>query len=253
MVKLPGLPARASLRCSVFRAGGTRRSFSPPPPEASAGTRIPPQPASQGFLRRRVNRRGWWIAAFLLVLAGGWWWRQASAGKNDQFGELPAFSMEAAWGDGQGTVSKASLSGRVWVAGFIFVHCSGPCPMVSQVMARLQTRLPNKAVLVTFTVDPDRDSLDVLKRYAKSWEADPARWWFVRGEKKEVYRLMYEGFKLPLVEDPDAPSGFRVTHSVRLVLVDQQGKVRGYYSSNDEEALKALEHDAARLIGEKVS
>lgn len=202
-----------------------------------------------------MTRRKVWAATALVltVMVAGWFWRQAVAGKPDFFGELPAFSMASAWGGKNGTVSKDGLAGRVWVAGFIFVHCGGPCPLVSQAMARLQDRLPREAVLVTFTVDPDRDSPEVLKRYAQSWEADPSRWWFARGEKKELYQLMYEGFKLPLIEDREAPTGFRVTHSTRLVLVDQRGRVRGYYSTNETEAGKALEEEVGRLIMENVS
>jgi cytochrome oxidase Cu insertion factor (SCO1/SenC/PrrC family) len=153
-------------------------------------------------------------------------------------------------GEGATTLALSDLAGRPWVADFIFTHCSGPCPLLSAKMAELQRGLPETVRLVTFTVDPERDTLDVLTQYARRFEADTKRWFFVRADKETLYRLVFEGFKLPLMEDPSAPSGYRVTHSSKLVLVDALGRIRQYFDSS-EEGLVDRVRGAVRSLGEK--
>src|SRR6185369_9277822 len=89
------------------------------------------------------------------------------------------------------TVTKADLLGKPWLACFIFTQCAGPCPRVSEQMAVLQKRLKELDVrLVSFTVDPDRDTPEVLRAYADKYGADPEKWWFLTGDKAEIYRLV---------------------------------------------------------------
>src|SRR5262249_55172554 len=72
------------------------------------------------------------------------------------------------------TVTKADLLGKPWVACFIFTRCAGPCPRVSEQMQILQNRLKGIDVrLVSFSVDPDRDTPEDLRKYAKVYKADP--------------------------------------------------------------------------------
>jgi protein SCO1/2 len=171
----------------------------------------------------------------LAVLFGGfaWNWFAAKRAGPEALGHVPVFDLPAATADGHGTLGLADLQGKIWVADFVFTHCSGPCPLMTAKMAKLQEVLPDSVRLVTFTVDPDRDDLDVLMEYARQFEADPARWFFLRAEKPVLYKLVFEGFKLPMREDPTAESGFRVTHSTRFVLVDGEGRIRGYFESSD--------------------
>ncbi|MBI4055460.1 MAG: SCO family protein [Elusimicrobia bacterium] len=163
---------------------------------------------------------------------------------------LPAFEMTAVTANSQTTINPGALAGKPWIANFIFTRCSGPCPLLSMEMAKLQKELPEDVWLVSFTVDPDRDTPEVLRKYAGRFSADPKRWVFVTGEKGALYKLMYEGFKLSMVEDRNAPSGYRVTHSTKFVLVDAKGRVRGYYASDSDSDLKKLKQDAVRLLEE---
>ena len=138
--------------------------------------------------------------------------------------------------------TSESLRGKPWVADFIFTSCAGSCPLMSERMAGLQHRLPARVLLVSFSVDPKRDTPPVLAEYAKRHGAQPGRWFFLTGTEKEIARIVQQGFKLSYAEgtDPREP----VTHSVRFVLVDRSGAIRGYYDSTDPEALRRLEEDA---------
>lgn len=159
---------------------------------------------------------------------------------------LPPFKMKSS--GAFGAISREDLFGKVWIADFIFTRCNGPCPILTANMAQLQRDLPKEAMLVTFTVDPDWDKPEILNQYAESFGADPKRWLFLTGEKKALYDLVYEGFKLSLLEEPKHPAGFRVTHSTKLALVDKKGMIRNYYDGTDSDALKNLKEDAIKLL-----
>lgn len=164
------------------------------------------------------------------------------------FGDLPDFALTAvSTGQPPRSFSRADLLGRVWIADFIFTHCTGPCPAISTRMAGFQKTLPSSVGLLTLTVDPDRDDAKTLEAYAKRFGADPRRWLFVTGGKKPLIGLLVRGFKLPAVEDARAPSGERVTHSTRLVVVDAKGRLRGYFDSEDDGQAAAAVRVASRL------
>jgi protein SCO1/2 len=132
------------------------------------------------------------------------------------------------------TVHKADLLGKVWVASLVFTRCTGPCPQVTTTMARLQSDLPAEADdirLVTFTVDPDHDRPAELTRYAENFHADPKRWLFLTGTQADIYRLLRDGFHVPVEQNKgdERRPGNEVMHSPRLVVVDRKGHVRGYF------------------------
>lgn len=203
-------------------------------------------------MKRRVIYVLAGMFAFLLIFGGTLWnaFLSHRAGP-DAFGHVPEFNLPATSSKGADmTLALADLRGRPWVANFIFTHCSGPCPLMSAKMAELQNTLPEDVRLVTFTVDPDRDDLDVLANYARRFDADPARWFFLRADKPTLYKLVFEGFKLPMMEDPSAESGYRVTHSTKFVLVDAQGRIRRYFESSDEGMKSKIAGAAKALLKE---
>lgn len=112
--------------------------------------------------------------------------------------------------------------------------------MLAGHLSRLQEQLPASVRLVTFSVDPERDTPKELQDYARRFKADPARWIFLRLDRKNLYSLLRDGFKLALAKNPDAPAGFEFTHSTKFVLVDGQGFIRGYYDSENPKDLKRL-------------
>jgi protein SCO1/2 len=149
------------------------------------------------------------------------------------------------------TVTDADLADRVWVASFIFTRCPLSCPRISSVMKGLQPKLAGTSVrLVSVTVDPEHDTPEVLAEYAKRFDADPDRWWFLTGPKDAIVTLVTERFKLGLqaTSESDRQAGAEAfSHSDRLALVDR-GKVVHVFDSSDPRAVEELIADA-RLRG----
>lgn len=141
--------------------------------------------------------------------------------------------------------NSSALKGRVWIADFIFTSCAGTCPGMSAKMTLLQQRLPAEIPLISISVDPKRDTPLVLAEYARRYGAKLGRWFFLTGPEEEIRRVAQQGFLLSVAEGggPEEP----IVHSVRFVLVDREGEIRGYYDSNDPAQLKELIRDAGTL------
>src|SRR5215813_11138370 len=144
-------------------------------------------------------------------------------------------------------VSLHELKGRVWVADFIFTNCGGTCPVMTEKMRKLQEALPADIRMVSFTVDPARDTSKALAAYAAEHGATRERWLFLTGDKQALYDLCVKGFKLPL-DESGGTAAEPIAHSTRFVLVDKQGEIRGYYSGTEEQDLMRLAADAKRLL-----
>ena len=98
------------------------------------------------------------------------------------------------------------------------------------------------------TVDPDRDTAEVLKDYAADYHADPNQWFFLTGKKVDVYRTIREGFKEIADPNPEGGAGFDFIHSTRLMLVDAKGMVRGLYDGENDEDVEKLHFDIKYLM-----
>lgn len=138
------------------------------------------------------------------------------------------------------------LKGNIWVADFIFTTCGGPCPIMSQKMSRLQTDLGSagEVRLVSFSVDPERDTPEVLRAYADTYQAQPDKWYFLTGERETIYDLAISGMKISV---QGATVTSPIIHSTYFVLVDANARIRGYYNSNEPEALEKLKADVEML------
>src|SRR6266571_8285118 len=115
-------------------------------------------------------------------------------------GQISDFTLTNQLGQ---AVTLADLRGHVWVADVIFTRCAGPCLKMSRQMKELQESLPanSNARLVTLTTDPDYDTSSILKTYAEQrFGADPRRWWFLTGPKKEIRDLEITSLKLTALE-----------------------------------------------------
>jgi protein SCO1/2 len=185
------------------------------------------------------------LVATLLAVTGAAVWQIARRPEPPPFlGEVPDFALVNR--DGQ-TVRRADLLGAPWIADFIFTRCGASCPMMTMRMARLEKELPDVGTrFVSFSVDPEYDTPQVLQEYAESFGA-PGRWLFLTGEKRAIHRLSREGFKLAVDDATPVNEDEPILHSTRFVLVDGEGKIRGYYEAFDDEAVKKLERDVAAL------
>ena len=177
--------------------------------------------------------------------------------------EVPDFTLTERSGK---KVSRDDLKGKVWVASFVFTRCTGPCPQVTATMARLQRDLDLKnrpdLRLVTFTVDPDKDTANELRDYANSRQADPERWLFLTGmPEADLHRLLKDGFKVTAQRAEKPKAGDEFDHSSRLAVVDRAGNIRGYFDGlrvrsgpdaevDFEENVKQLEAKVAELLKE---
>ena len=122
--------------------------------------------------------------------------------------------------------------------------------MISTRMSELQKPLEKTDVhLVSFTVDPEKDTPEVLRSYAEKLQAQPSRWDFLTGPKSAIYKLSRDGFKLA-VSDGTAETGTPV-HSTRMILVDRHGDIRGYYDAIEADAVTKLLADTNHLLREQ--
>lgn len=232
------------------------------------------------------------------------------------YGSVPYFSFSDRSGR---RISLSDLRSKLWISDFMFTSCPDECSLMSRQMAKLQAEFSRKrekdVLLVSFSIDPQHDTPNVLSHYAERFGADPSQWFFLTGPKAEIYRLAQEGFHLSVlevegtgnreqgignriqrteyrIEDREdredriqkigynitrgkerrnnifsvpcslfpvpyilahdvtkyQGSGRKIIHSNRFVLVDRQARIRGYYDSNDEKALRQLRQDVRRLI-----
>jgi protein SCO1/2 len=164
-------------------------------------------------------------------------------------GEVPAFELLERSG---GAIRASDLAGHVWVADFIFTHCPDFCPALTTRMRGLQDRLgaSDPVRLVSFSVDPGRDTPEVLREYAARAGAGPA-WFFVTGPREDMARLLRDGFHVAWADD--GPPASPITHSDRFVLVDRQLRIRGYYHGTDRDEMERLVRDAEALGRERAS
>jgi protein SCO1/2 len=165
-----------------------------------------------------------------------------------QYGSVPDFLLTERNGS---QVSLAELRGKIWIADFIYTTCTDTCPLQTAMMAKLQEEYSGKpdVHLVSFTVDPERDTPQALTRYAERHRADSKRWYFLTGPRDRTLRLIQDGFHLSVAavaNETDATG--MIPHSPRFVLVDKQARIRGYYDSREREAFVRLKNDIDTLV-----
>jgi protein SCO1/2 len=161
--------------------------------------------------------------------------------------QVPEFSLI----ERSGKVHRLSdFAGKVWVADFFYTTCPGPCPMMTSRLSALQEKLGQRegVLLVSISVDPEKDTPEVLEEYAQRFKATPS-WLFFTGDKAAIYELGNKGFKLSITEQTGGSEP--ITHSTKLALIDQEGWVRGFYEGVGEDQSDLLVADLERLLAEK--
>ncbi len=216
----------------------------------------------------------------LVGLAGapGWRWLERSFFESlPVYSQLPDFTLVDASGR---KFARERLSGKVWVADFIYTRCEDTCPLQSVEMRRLQQAFAAHEDFrqLSITTDPAHDKAAALAAYARKFGADRARWFFLTGKEKEIKELALKGFRLsyatkramrtpnrfgerafrlllpsahahhPGHEEGGKTPGILISHSSRFVLIDRNFTIRGYYHSNDAESLEKLRKDLKVLL-----
>lgn len=157
------------------------------------------------------------------------------------------------------TINWDSLKGKIVIADFFFTRCPTICPALTKNMKRLAESIhngqrvgnkTNKQVhFLSFSIDPERDSVERLKYWANRYQIDPEKWWLLTGNKKEIYDLIINEMKVPAVDGEGIDTSF--IHTDHFVLIDSNRHIRGYYHGLDTIALKRLSRDLVLLTMEK--
>jgi protein SCO1/2 len=161
------------------------------------------------------------------------------ASKLPSYGTVPEFQLTDSLGR---PFDSKQLSGKVWIADFIYTHCPGPCPRMTSQMHSVQKKLKNDSDtrLVSFTVDPDRDNPAVLNAFAQKFGGPAEDWFFLTGSPETLHHLAKDVFMVgDLVGVMD--------HSTKFILVDKRRQIRGFYSTFDAEGIPTLLHDVDLL------
>lgn len=159
---------------------------------------------------------------------------------------VPPFEFTNQQGQPFGT---KALTGRVWVANFIFTRCPTICPTFTAKMAAIQTRSPEGLQLVSFTVDPEYDSPEKLAAYATKHGAG-AQWSFLTASREALSSVIVNGLLQPMDAPLDPANLASLVHGSYFALVDQQMRVRGVYEFNQSSAVDQVLRDAQRLLTE---
>ena len=143
-------------------------------------------------------------------------------------------------------VGLEDLRGKVAIYDFVFTHCAATCPMQTRAMQALTRQLNSPDLrFVTISVDPTRDTPEVMARYARQFRTDD-RWLFLTGDRDRILELSVKGFKLAAEAPPEGSEAF--LHSTRFVVVDGNGMIRGYYDSASSREMGRLVRDVRSLL-----
>lgn len=190
------------------------------------------------------NRQWLWsvfVVTLLTIPVAATLLARAQHGRLPSYGQVPAFTLTDQTG---APFQSEGLAGKVWVADFVFTRCSQICPRLTQEMSKLARYLANRGLdgrtrLVSFTVDPERDTPEVLRGYATGFSANPNTWKFLTGSSKQIEDAVVRGFKQGVEREDD----FSILHGSKFVLIDAHGQIRGFYDSSDAfEMAKLREH-----------
>lgn len=150
------------------------------------------------------------------------------------------------------TVYADSLKNKILVVDFFFTRCPNPCPTMTRNMKKMQDAYKKNDTLIhfiSFTVDPTRDTVEALKRYADKYGVKHNNWWFLTGDKKTIYDLAFNEFKAAVVDGGEVDTSF--LHTNKFYLLDKNRIIRGWYDGTDSAALSKLARDISLLILEK--
>jgi protein SCO1/2 len=201
-----------------------------------------------------MSKKGLIYILFFVVLLGGFY---AAMIKFTDFEEvkLPVLNSVQPFSfvkQDSTVVTQKDLANRVYVAEYFFTTCKGICPKMNKNMQVVYEKFKNNPnfLILSHTVNPENDSVSVLKRYADSLGASPNNWWFLYGSKTDLYKSARESY---LLDDPKNSSkniDDQFLHTQFFALVDKQGRVRGIYDGIKKDEVDQLMLDIEEIIKE---
>lgn len=148
-------------------------------------------------------------------------------------------------------IDQTKVEGRVFVADFFFTTCPSICPKMTSQLKRLQilTNDIPEIHFLSFSIDPEKDQPETLRRYIEEYGVSKTNWDFLTGDEEETHELGVKGFLVHAESDEDAPGGF--AHSPSFVLVDREGLIRGIYDGTSTADVDRLNQDIRKLLNEE--
>jgi len=192
-----------------------------------------------------MNRTIYFIMGAVILLGAGASWVIQKANSSYDIPILkpvPEFSFINQDGD---PFTEKDLNNKITILDFIFTSCAGPCPIMTHNMTGLYRSFSQvkEVQFVSITVDPDVDTQDILKQYAKINGVNDGRWQFITSNIEAIKDLKKNGFMLYAEELPRG-------HAIKFVLIDQNGQIRKYFDGTEEASMAVLMKDITILVKE---
>lgn len=186
-----------------------------------------------------ISQKNRFIIYFLVGIVIAYLWFITKPDPLPVLGSIPKFNMTDSRSEPFG---YNELRGNIWVADFIFTTCAGPCPIMSTEMADIHKTFLDEYDIrtVSYTVNPDYDTPEILSEYADRYDADRSQWHFLTAPYEDMQSIIRNGFKMGDIEEI-------VFHSTRFALVDKEMNIRGYYIGTEKEDIEKLKKDIRRL------
>ena len=146
------------------------------------------------------------------------------------------------------TVSLSDLSDQILIVDFFFTRCNTICPILTSNLSFIHDKLPPGVRILSHSVTPRADSASVLLDYAHSYNANPSKWWFLTGDKSQIYNLARKSYFACLDEGDGGYQDF--VHTENVILVDADGRLRGVYDGTLETEISQLYFDLLSLLDE---
>ena len=153
------------------------------------------------------------------------------------YSEVPVFSFTNSNGE---LLNNNVLNGKVYVVDFFFTTCATICIDMSANLMDVQEAFKNNDhfQILSFTVDPEYDTNEILNTYAERHDSNPNIWNFITDDKKKIYDIARHGFKVVATEGDGGPGDF--IHTNKFIVVDKNGTIRGYYNGTDKAEVQRM-------------
>lgn len=163
--------------------------------------------------------------------------------------KIPDFSFTNQY---EQTITKAQFPNKILIVDFFFTSCPSICPSMSEQLARVQNQLirDDRVVIVSYSIDPTRDTPEKLKAYAEDYGAIPGKWQFLTGNKEEIYELALAGYKMSALPEGGDENHDGFVHTDRFALIDPNWNIRGYYKGTSENEVNIMLGDVLLLLEE---
>ncbi len=202
-----------------------------------------------------MSKKGWFYLVFFVSLLGIFylvlfWGTDLWKKKLPVMSEVKEFSFLNQNGD---TVTNHNITGKVVVVEFFFTTCKGICPKMNTNMAVIASDFANEDdfMILSHTVDPDKDSVGRLKVYADSFKIDGSRWMLLTGTKAKLYEAARKSYLLDDQNNSTDPIEDQFVHTQLFALVDRAGRVRGIYDGLNKKELAKLDDDIRLILKER--